>query len=359
MHFRKHTTRAEYQAMITWLENKANFALITGAAAQGQRLTSGQKLRKLGGCRSLTQYVNRKVYGTEWDEKAGKSRYDSYLATYKKTRAKSKTTGFGLTDADRRAYRHTIDAKLVFMCPFFNIMDNLFGIRQNVNPTHISALGLPVGTCCIPRTSYSRGGSSTPASPATATDPTSPGPTASEEPLSSDDEPEEHVCNQTAASSPVITATRRSITEDQEDPLLLGYQPEQKDNEDDIRFFPSLERHSSAGSATARNPRRQSLLNHREESGSETVSQRKVLPAKSGDDQSMYSDFASKRADIDRRRIELEEQRWSEEKELRREEMRARSKDLEQAGRYSMITELIKAGKSSEEIAAFMRDLNM
>ncbi|KAI9921220.1 hypothetical protein PsorP6_000088 [Peronosclerospora sorghi] len=58
----------------------------------------------------------------------------------------------------------------------------------------------------------------------------------------------------------------------------------------------------------------------------------------------MYSDFASKRADIDRRLIELEEKRWSEEKELRREEMRARSKDVEQAGRYSMITELIKAG---------------
>ncbi|KAI9919352.1 hypothetical protein PsorP6_017569 [Peronosclerospora sorghi] len=60
----------------------------------------------------------------------------------------------------------------------------------------------------------------------------------------------------------------------------------------------------------------------------------------------MYSDsdFASKRADIDRRRIELEEQRWSEEKKLRREEMRARSKDVEQAGRNSMITELIKAG---------------
>ncbi|KAI9912211.1 hypothetical protein PsorP6_009290 [Peronosclerospora sorghi] len=126
-----------------------------------------------------------------------------------------------------------------------------------------------------------------------------------------------------------------------------------------MRFLPAPERHSSAGSATARNPHRQSLLNHREESGSETVSQRKVLPAKRGADQSMYSDFSSKRADIDRIRIELEEQRWSEEKELRREEMRAMSKGVEQAGRYSVITELFKAGKSSEEISAFMRDLNM
>ncbi|KAI9917817.1 hypothetical protein PsorP6_012612 [Peronosclerospora sorghi] len=339
--------------MIPWLENKANFALIKGSAAQGQRLTSGKKLRKLDGYRALAQYVNRKVPGTDWDEKAGKSRYESYLATYKKTRAKSNTTGFGLTDADRRSDRHTIDAKLDFMCPFFNRMDNLFGSRQNVNPTYISALGLPVddGT-------FGGSGSSTPAAPASH-QPHFSLPTASEETLSSDDEPEEHVLNQSDASSPVITATRRSLTEEQEDPILLGDQPEQEDTEDDMRFFPSPERHSSAGSATARNPRRQSLLNHRKESVSNTLSQRKVLPAKRGADQSMYSDFASKRADIERRRIELEEQRWSEEKELRREEMRVRSKDVEQAGRYSMITELIKTGKSSEEIAAFMSDLNM
>ncbi|KAI9895494.1 hypothetical protein PsorP6_018784 [Peronosclerospora sorghi] len=136
----KHTTRAEYQAMITWLENKANFALIPGATAQGQRLTSGQKLRKLDGYRALAQYANRKVPGTEWDENEGKICYESYLATYKKNRAKSNTTVFGLTDADRRADRHTIDAKLDFMCPFFNRIDNMFGSRQNVNPTYISAL---------------------------------------------------------------------------------------------------------------------------------------------------------------------------------------------------------------------------
>ncbi|KAI9919387.1 hypothetical protein PsorP6_017568 [Peronosclerospora sorghi] len=123
------TTRAEYQAMITWLENKANFALITGAAAQGQRITIGHNLRKLDGYRTLAQYVNRKVPGTEWDEKEGKSRYESYLATYKKNRAKSNTTGFGLTDSDRRADRHTIDAKLDLMCSFLNIMDNMFGRR--------------------------------------------------------------------------------------------------------------------------------------------------------------------------------------------------------------------------------------
>ncbi|KAI9917838.1 hypothetical protein PsorP6_012447 [Peronosclerospora sorghi] len=336
------------------MENKASFALIIGAAAQGQRLTSGQKLRKLDGYRALAQYVNRKVPGTKWDKKAEKSRYESYMATYKKNRAKSNTTGFGLTDPDRLADRHTIYANIDFMCPFFNRMDSLFGSRQNVNPTYISALGFPVDDGTL-----GGSGSSTPASPATATNPTSPGPTALEEPLSSDDEPEEHLRNQSAASSPVITATRRSITEEQEDPLLLGDQPEQEDTDDDMRFFPAPERHSSAGSPTARNPRRQLLLNHREESGSETVSQRKVLPAKRGADQSMYSDFASKRADINRRRIELEEQRWSKEKELRREEMRARSKDVEKAGQYSMITELIKAGKSSENIAALMRDLNM
>ncbi|KAI9911966.1 hypothetical protein PsorP6_009496 [Peronosclerospora sorghi] len=87
-------TQPARSAMITWLENKANFALITGAATHGQRLTSGQKLKKLDGYRALAQYVNRKVPCTEWDEKAGKSRYESYLATYKKTRAKSNTVDF-------------------------------------------------------------------------------------------------------------------------------------------------------------------------------------------------------------------------------------------------------------------------
>ncbi|KAI9908580.1 hypothetical protein PsorP6_004063 [Peronosclerospora sorghi] len=241
----KPTTCAEYQDMITWLENKAHFALITGAAAQVQLLTSGQNLRKLDGYRALAQYVNRKVPGTEWYEKAGKSRYESYLATYKKTRAKSNTTGFGLTYAYRRADRHTIDAKLDFMCPFFIRMDNLFGSRQSVNPTYISALGIPVddGT-------FGGSGSSTPAAPATSTNPTSPVPTASEEPLSSDDEPEAHAfvlhcfdSNQSDASSPVITATRRSLTEEQEDPILSGDQPEQEDTEDDMRFFPAPERY--------------------------------------------------------------------------------------------------------------------
>ncbi|KAI9906062.1 hypothetical protein PsorP6_013470 [Peronosclerospora sorghi] len=144
----------------------------------------------------------RKVSGTEWDEKAGKSRYESYLATYKKIRAKSNPTGFGITDADRRADRHTIDAKLDFMCPFFNRMDNLFGIRQNVNPTYISALGpqLAFVLHCVNS-------------------------------------------NQSAASSPVITATRRSLTEEQEAPLLLGDPPEQEDTEDDMLFFPAPERY--------------------------------------------------------------------------------------------------------------------
>ncbi|KAI9910512.1 hypothetical protein PsorP6_010751 [Peronosclerospora sorghi] len=125
-----------------------------------------------------------------------------------------------------------------------------------------------------------------------------------------------------------------------------------------MRFFPAPERHSSAGISTARNPRHESLLNHRDESGSETVSQRKVFPAKRGAYQSIYSDLrrSGRTSTVD---AELEEQRWSEKKELRREEVRARSKDVEQAGLYRMITELIKAGKSSEEIAAFMRNLNM
>ncbi|KAI9906647.1 hypothetical protein PsorP6_004630 [Peronosclerospora sorghi] len=71
----------------------------------------------------------------------------------------------------------------------------------------------------------------------------------------------------------------------------------------------------------------------------------------------MYSDIASKRADIDRRRIELEEQRWSEEKELIREEMRARSKDVEQAGRRMSIASRPALSKpSSCEVSTVTAD---
>ncbi|KAI9909098.1 hypothetical protein PsorP6_015269 [Peronosclerospora sorghi] len=82
----KHTTRAEYQAMITWLENKANVALITGAAAQAQRLTSGQKLRK-----AFAQYVNRKVPDTEWEEKAGKKVATSLIWRHTRKPVRSRT----------------------------------------------------------------------------------------------------------------------------------------------------------------------------------------------------------------------------------------------------------------------------
>ncbi|KAJ3251013.1 hypothetical protein HK103_002932, partial [Boothiomyces macroporosus] len=54
------------------------------------------------------------------------------------TRTKTIQTGYGVTEKDRMNGVKTIEEKLEKACAYFQEMDELFGERQNVNPTLVS-----------------------------------------------------------------------------------------------------------------------------------------------------------------------------------------------------------------------------
>ena len=60
--------------------------------------------------------------------------FNTYKDKYKKVHTKSISTGFGLTDEDRKAGITTIDEKLESMCPHYHAMNELMGDRAFVNP---------------------------------------------------------------------------------------------------------------------------------------------------------------------------------------------------------------------------------
>jgi hypothetical protein len=123
-----HTNNAQRLLIINWLQIKENFALITGSAAQGQKLVAGKKLKKTDAYKDLAKYVSD---GSKiaWDSKQAKARYEGYLNTYKKTKAASDSTEWGLNEEDYELGIETIEDKLEYLCPNFQALDELFGGR--------------------------------------------------------------------------------------------------------------------------------------------------------------------------------------------------------------------------------------
>ena len=142
-----HTNNAQRLLIINWLQFKENFALITGSAAQGQKVVAGKKLKKSDAYKDLAAFVTEggKI---PWDAKQAKSRYESYLAIYKKTKKAADGTGWGITEEDRALGLKTIEDKLEHLCPYFNSLGDLFGNRQNVSPedTQESGFGITVSS---------------------------------------------------------------------------------------------------------------------------------------------------------------------------------------------------------------------
>jgi hypothetical protein len=124
-------------AMIEWLEIPANFRLITGAAQKdvGRHL-AGAKLTKTAAYADLATYVNQKC-GTNWTKDQAGARFKAMLKNYKTTRTKYFDVSgakYCLT-ADELAQGMTIEKKLEADCVGFRRMDQLFGGRQNIQPT--------------------------------------------------------------------------------------------------------------------------------------------------------------------------------------------------------------------------------
>ncbi|KAF9176352.1 hypothetical protein BGZ51_000887, partial [Haplosporangium sp. Z 767] len=66
--------------------------------------------------------------------KAVRERFNRCRANYVKVKAESETTGFGISETDRKKDINTIHQKLESMCPCYERMDALFGHRPNVKP---------------------------------------------------------------------------------------------------------------------------------------------------------------------------------------------------------------------------------
>jgi hypothetical protein len=63
----------------------------------------------------------------------------------KKARKQVDSTGFGITDQNRKDNITTTEMLKDSLCPFYSRMDALYGERQNINPTSIMDSGMRYG----------------------------------------------------------------------------------------------------------------------------------------------------------------------------------------------------------------------
>ncbi|KAK1930751.1 hypothetical protein P3T76_013708 [Phytophthora citrophthora] len=93
-----HTTAAQRQTLLQWLELPGNFDLLTKpvsavkinneqaiAAAASSSPPPPKRVKKTEGYRSLAQHMNR-VALTDWSEKTARSRFESFMSAYRKAK---------------------------------------------------------------------------------------------------------------------------------------------------------------------------------------------------------------------------------------------------------------------------------
>jgi hypothetical protein len=132
-------------AMIEWLENRidnkgtTNFDVIVGRAqAKLKNVQAGAKSKKETAFTDLAAFVNQKC-GCTWVKDQVKTRFKSLISSYKKTRIKFyDTTGvkYCLAPGELQSGL-TIEAKLEKECIGFHRLDDLYGGRQIISPSHL------------------------------------------------------------------------------------------------------------------------------------------------------------------------------------------------------------------------------
>ncbi len=144
----KATTHSQKQAMVNWLEEPRNFNLITGnGAANYSGIIAGAKLKKRDAYDSLAAYVNQTCC-TNWTVKQAEARYKAYVKCYKKVaRAVANPGGkkFCISLDDHARGIVSLEQKKDHLCTFYGRMDNLFGGRQNIVPSHMMKTTAPGG----------------------------------------------------------------------------------------------------------------------------------------------------------------------------------------------------------------------
>ena len=64
----KKTTPEQLASIVNWLEVNANFKVITGAGAQGKKVSANAKVTKTAGYKDLSLHINT-MHKTDWTPK--------------------------------------------------------------------------------------------------------------------------------------------------------------------------------------------------------------------------------------------------------------------------------------------------
>ena len=138
--------------MIIWLEVPKSFRLITGAAQKDVgKITAGAKMKKTGAYADLCEHMNGAT-GSRWTRGQAKSRYKSLMNSYKKIRDKvfDKTGEKYCLTPEELAKARQFERKIESEFAGFRRMDELFGSRENINPSQVDEPGDNDDDCIWP-----------------------------------------------------------------------------------------------------------------------------------------------------------------------------------------------------------------
>lgn len=126
-----HTSDAQRQSVIEWLEEDTNFQLLTGTHS-GVPLVNevGKKLKKTDGFRSLMRHVNART-NAQWTIDVTRSRYESLMAAFRKTRRLAERGELHVSASDRAKGITDVLQKLNGTCRFY---DRLIALFQTGRP---------------------------------------------------------------------------------------------------------------------------------------------------------------------------------------------------------------------------------
>lgn len=115
--------------------------MITGSTPSAP-VVAGNKLKKKGGFQMMADYVNKKCRST-WDVKMAKARFEACFSRYKivKKMLRDVTGGKFCLTAKELQSGMTIEKKRNSMCVHYSTWDDLFGGRQNMNPSYVMESG--------------------------------------------------------------------------------------------------------------------------------------------------------------------------------------------------------------------------
>ncbi|KAL6533353.1 hypothetical protein OROMI_027465 [Orobanche minor] len=126
----------QYALILNFLEDPQNKAKIWGVP--GKTEVGVAPPRKIEAWKELATIINSRFRGKfNLDHKSMADRWRTYMKKYIAAREKSSSTGFGVTDEDKKRNIHTVQAKMDMICPHYERMHALVGERANVTPAAV------------------------------------------------------------------------------------------------------------------------------------------------------------------------------------------------------------------------------